>query len=52
MAIENFLNEASSLEHYGIEMHEVVSGNRSKLVVGVGPEYILIMSPQMEVFDR
>lgn len=52
MAIENFLNEAASLEHYGVEMQEVMTGNRTKLVVGVGPEYILIMSPQMEVFDR
>ncbi len=52
MAIEKFLNEASNLEHYGVEMHEVVSGNHTKMIVGVGPEYILIMSPQMEVFDR
>ena len=52
VAIETFLSEASGLEHYGVEMHEVITGNRTKLTVGVGPEYILIMSPQMEVFDR
>ena len=52
IAIERFLNESSSLEHYGVELHYVTSGSRSKLIVGVGPEFILIMSPQMEVFDR
>jgi hypothetical protein len=52
VAIEKFLNESATLEHYGMEMHYSMNGNRLKMIVGVGPECILVLSPQYEVFER
>ena len=52
LAVERFLNEAATLEHYGMEMHHVVNSNRVKLIAGIGPECMLILSPQYEVIER
>lgn len=52
LAIEKFLNESSTLEHYGMEMHHIINTNRVKLIAGIGPDCILILSPQYEVFER
>ena len=52
VAVEKFLSEAASLEHYGVEMYPAINGKGSKVVFGVGPEYIFIYSQQLDVLHR
>lgn len=52
IAIEKFLNEVATLEHYGVEMYHVINSNRMKLIAGVGPTCIHVLSPQLDVFER
>lgn len=52
VAVEKFLNEAATLEHYGMEMYHVIDSSRDKMIVAVGPECILVLSSQMDVLQR
>ena len=52
VAIEKFLNEAASLEHYGMEMYPAVDEFHSHKFIGVGPESIAIYSSGMELKKR
>lgn len=52
VAVEKFLSEAASLEHYGVEMYPAINGKGAKVVFGVGPEYIFIYSQQLDVLHR
>lgn len=52
LAVERFLSEAATLEHYGVEFYPAMDANRTKMFVGVGPECMVIVSPQMEILQR
>ena len=53
VAVEKFLNEASSLEHYGVEQFHTLNSKGKHVIVGVGPECIYVYNgPQMEIQKR
>ncbi len=52
VAIEKFLEEASLLELYGVEVYHVLDSHHSPKVIGVGPESVHVHSVSMEPLKR
>lgn len=52
VALEKFLEEASLLELYGVELYHVLDSHHSPKVIGVGPESVHIHSVSMEPIKR
>ena len=52
VAIEKFLEEASLLDLYGVELYHVLDSNRERKVIGVGPDSVQIHSYTMEPLKR
>lgn len=52
IATEKFLEEAATLELYGVELYHVVDSHRVPKIIGVGPEHVQIYSASMELEKR
>ncbi len=52
VAIEKFLEEASQLDLYGVELYHVLDNRRARKLIGVGPESVQILSNSMESLNR
>ena len=52
VAIEKFLEEASLLELYGVELYHVLDNVHVPKIIGVGPENVHVHSVSMEPLKR
>ena len=52
IATEKFLEDAATLDLYGVELYHVLDGHRVPKIIGVGPENVQIYSSSMELEKR